>query len=196
MMMMGMISDPLRMRSLIDKVYLEDTETFRSFGIFAGMHSSVPLWELEKLRNIGSSSNGDDNSLLRDATRELISTQEMDCGEPVSVGEVAESSVDEVEEVLDCVIEETQPPYGYSSEVLSDEEGRGLGAGPCGRAEVEGYAQRRASKRLSLANNIEASKRRRSSESITTAPTRRIATVVRVDNASQRGFRKGLCDSG
>ncbi|KAF4740744.1 hypothetical protein FOZ63_014774, partial [Perkinsus olseni] len=38
-----------QMRELVDRVYREDTERFSSFGIFAGMHSSIPMKELEEL---------------------------------------------------------------------------------------------------------------------------------------------------
>ncbi|KAF4706636.1 hypothetical protein FOZ62_007893 [Perkinsus olseni] len=206
-----------QMRELVDRVYREDTERFSSFGIFAGMHSSIPMKELEELVPLGCNSEPPphDDVIEPDAVEgtmegELLTTQEMDdagaspanCQDILGVSSLSSEGV---EEVMDSVIEETQRPHGCFPGGAKREKGQGAAESgdPDGDAEMRGsddavaaeegggsgvssegseVFQRRTSKRLSAGNSSTSSsngvKRRRSSMTITTAPTRRSATVT------------------
>ncbi|KAF4751832.1 hypothetical protein FOZ63_031723 [Perkinsus olseni] len=221
-----------QMRELVDRVYREDTERFRTFGVFAGIHSSIPMKELEELVPLGCNSEPPphDDGIEPDAVEgtmegELLTTQEMDdagaspanCQDILGVSSLSSEGV---EEVMDSVIEETQPPHGCFPVDAKREEGQGAteGGGPDGDAEMEGLDdavateagagsgvssegsevfQRRTSKRLSAGNSSTSSsngvKRRRSSMTITTAPTRRSATAK--SSPATRRRLPGSCSS-
>ncbi|KAF4703102.1 hypothetical protein FOZ62_003638, partial [Perkinsus olseni] len=211
-----------QMRELVDRVYREDTERFRSFGVFAGMHSSVPMEELEELVRLGCNSEPPPGGIEPDAVEgsaegELLTTQEMDdagaspanCQDILGVSSLSSEGV---EEVMDPVLEETQPPYGCFLGDAKREEGQNAvesgdpdgdavateeGAGSGVSSEGSEVFQRRTSKRLSAGNSSTSSsngvKRRRSSVTITTAPTRRSATAK--SSPATRRRLPGSCSS-
>ncbi|KAF4659853.1 hypothetical protein FOZ61_004448 [Perkinsus olseni] len=139
-----------QMREMVDRVYREDTERFRSFGVFAGMHSSVPMKELEELVRLGCNDEPPPDGIEPDAVEgsaegELLTTQEMDdagaspanCQDILGVSSLSSEGV---EEVMESVLEETQPPYGCFLGDAKREEGQGAveSGDPDGDAEMEG----------------------------------------------------------
>ncbi|KAF4667013.1 hypothetical protein FOL47_003803 [Perkinsus chesapeaki] len=160
------------MRQFCDEVYREESDRYRTFGLFAGVHSSIPMKELEELRALG----------VEEGQRELLTTQQVEDDGSLMEGVRQSSSPSSIgaSEESNSIKEETHPPSGEQSmdEGIKEEVEVKVEAneGRCSSGGSGATQRKRGAKRMSH-TEAGSPKRRRSSTASTRAPVRRSATA-------------------